>query len=72
MDIITFANDVLRKHLFDYEIHTLLHYEEKMEWSSFNEWIRPSKRENQYIMNIWLSYQEYCNGSFDNSQLMIV
>jgi hypothetical protein len=65
MNIVEFAKDVLRKHLFDYEEKILLNYEERQQWSTFYEWVKPSKRENQYLMNIWLSYQEYLNGTLE-------
>lgn len=64
VDIVTFAKDVMNKHLFDYEKDILENYEEKMEWNSFYEWVKPPIK-NQYLMTIWLSYQKYLNGTFD-------
>lgn len=71
MNIIEFANEIMRKHLFDYEEKILLNYKERQEWATFYEWVRPTKRENQYLMNIWLCYQEYLNGTLDMSQFKI-
>lgn len=65
VDIIKFAKKIMGKKLFDYEVKALKNLKSSMQYSTFNEWVRPQKRENQYLMNIWLSYQEYLEGTFD-------
>lgn len=61
VDILTFAKDkeFMNKHLFDYEEKQLLNYSEWQESSTYYEWIKPSRRENQRTYDIWLTYQEY-------------
>lgn len=62
MDIVSFAKNVLGKHVFDYEKKRLRNYEEIMSWSSYDEWVKPPRRENNFLYDIWLSYQEYKQG----------
>lgn len=65
VDIVTFAKEIMGKQLMNYEVEFLQNFESKMQYASFDEWVRPKRRENQYLMNIWMSYQEYLNGTFD-------
>jgi hypothetical protein len=62
--IVEFATSetYLNKHLFDYEKEQLLKYESMFDKAEFYNWIKPSKRENRFIHDIWMEYQEYLNG----------
>lgn len=71
LDIIEFTKNVLNKHIFDYEEKILRNYEEFRSWSTYDEWVRPQKRENQYIYNIWMCYKEYLNGTLDLNVMKI-
>jgi hypothetical protein len=61
MDIVKFATEVMGKHLFDWEKAILNRYEEFKSDMNYVEWVRPNKDKNQYLYEIWVTYNQYLN-----------
>lgn len=59
IDIISYAKNVLKMNLFDYEEKQLNNFDEYVKTTEFFEWVRPTTRRIQRTYDIWLSYQEH-------------